>query len=74
MLVSKIQTYLSGKMHLKKVITNKHAKLGLSPKQFLNACSGLPTHRHNYCKMLEFANKKFVQINSPYCILGWVEF
>jgi hypothetical protein len=32
MLVSKIQTYLSDKMHLKKVITNKHAKLGLTPK------------------------------------------
>jgi hypothetical protein len=32
MLVSKIQTYLSDKMHLKKVITNKHTLLGLSPK------------------------------------------
>jgi hypothetical protein len=29
---SKIQTYLSDKMHLKKVITIKHAKLGLTPK------------------------------------------
>jgi hypothetical protein len=28
MLVSKIQTYLSDKMHLKKVITKKHAKSG----------------------------------------------
>jgi hypothetical protein len=37
------------------------------PKKIFNACSGLPTHRHNYCKMLEFANKKFVKINSPYC-------
>jgi hypothetical protein len=32
MLVSKIQTYLSDKIHLKKVITKKHAKLGLTPK------------------------------------------
>jgi hypothetical protein len=32
MLVSKIQAYLSDKMHLKKVITNKHAKFGLTPK------------------------------------------
>jgi hypothetical protein len=32
MLVSKIQTYLSDKMHLKKVVTNKHAKLGLTQK------------------------------------------
>jgi hypothetical protein len=31
MLVSKIQTYLCDKMHLKKVITKKHAKLGLAP-------------------------------------------
>jgi hypothetical protein len=31
MLVSKIQTYLSDKMHLKKVITNKHAIFGVSP-------------------------------------------
>jgi hypothetical protein len=31
-LVSKIQTYLSDKMHIKKVITNKHAKLGLHQK------------------------------------------
>jgi hypothetical protein len=29
-----------------------------------NACSGLPNHRHNYLKMLEFANKKI--FNSPY--------
>jgi hypothetical protein len=34
-------------------------------KKIFNACSGLPSHRHNYCKMLEFANKKFVKINSP---------
>jgi hypothetical protein len=32
MLVSKKQTYLCDKMHLKKVITNIHAKLGLTPK------------------------------------------
>jgi hypothetical protein len=32
MLISKIQTYLSDKMHLKKVITNKHAKWGLTQK------------------------------------------
>jgi hypothetical protein len=32
MLVSKIQTYLSDKMNLKKVITKKHAKLGHYPK------------------------------------------
>jgi hypothetical protein len=38
-------------------------------KKFFKACSGLPTHRHNYCKMLEFANKKFVKINFPYCVL-----
>jgi hypothetical protein len=31
MLVSKIQTYLCDKMHLKN-ITNKNAKLGLTPK------------------------------------------
>jgi hypothetical protein len=31
-LVSKIKTYLSDKMHLKKVITKTPAKLGLSPK------------------------------------------
>jgi hypothetical protein len=41
---------------------------GVSSKVKGAACSGLPTHRHNYCKMLEFANKKFVKINSPYCI------
>jgi hypothetical protein len=35
-------------------------------KKISNACSGLPTYRHNYCKMLEFANKKFVKINPPY--------
>jgi hypothetical protein len=34
--------------------------------KFFNACSGLPTHSPNYCKMLEFAKKKFVKINSPY--------
>jgi hypothetical protein len=38
--------------------------------KFFNARSGLPTHRHNYCKMLEFANKKFVKINSPYYLLS----
>jgi hypothetical protein len=27
--------------------------------------SGLPTHRHNYCKMIEFANEKIFKINSP---------
>jgi hypothetical protein len=27
-------------------------------KKFVNACLGLPTHRHNYCKMSEFDNKK----------------
>jgi hypothetical protein len=32
MLVSKIKTSLSDKMHLKKVITKKHAKLELTPK------------------------------------------
>jgi hypothetical protein len=32
MLVSKIQTYLSHKMLLKKVITRKHTKLGHIPK------------------------------------------
>jgi hypothetical protein len=32
MLFSKIQTYLSDKMHLKKVITKKHPKLGLYQK------------------------------------------
>jgi hypothetical protein len=32
MLVLKIQTYQSDKMHQKKVITNKHAKLGLTQK------------------------------------------
>jgi hypothetical protein len=30
----------------------------MGAKQLFNACSGLPTHRHNYLKMLEFANKK----------------
>jgi hypothetical protein len=34
-------------------------------KNFFNACSGLPTHRHNYCKMLEFANKFFFQNQLP---------
>jgi hypothetical protein len=34
-------------------------------KTFVNACSGLPTHTHNYFKMLEFAKKKCVKINSP---------
>jgi hypothetical protein len=32
MLVPKIQIYLRGKKHLKKVIRKKHAKLGLTPK------------------------------------------
>jgi hypothetical protein len=32
LLVSKIQTYMSDKTHLKKVITKKHAKFGLAPK------------------------------------------
>jgi hypothetical protein len=32
MLVSKIHTYLSHKMHLKKGNTKKYAKLGLTPK------------------------------------------
>jgi hypothetical protein len=32
MLISKIHTYLSDKMHIKKVITRKHAKLGLTQK------------------------------------------
>jgi hypothetical protein len=36
-------------------------------KKFFNACSGLPTHTHNYLQMLEFANKNFIKINSPYC-------
>jgi hypothetical protein len=31
--VSKISTYLSDKMHLKKVIPKKHAKLGLKQKK-----------------------------------------
>jgi hypothetical protein len=34
-------------------------------KKIFNACSGLPTHRHNYCKMLEFANKKICQNQLP---------
>jgi hypothetical protein len=129
MLVSKIQTYFCDKMHLKKVNTNKHGKLGLSPKMtglfvitffrcilsqrkvcifetsikfcifytdhdlfqkffldlyyrmmkfsggvpskvigakiFFNACLGLPTHRHNYCKMIEFAKKIFSKSTPP---------
>jgi hypothetical protein len=32
MLVSKIHTYLSDKMHLKMLLQKKHAKLGLYPK------------------------------------------
>jgi hypothetical protein len=28
-------------------------------------CSGLPTHGHNYCKMLEFANKNFSKSTLP---------
>jgi hypothetical protein len=32
MQVSKIQTYLSDKIHLKKLLQKKHAKLGLTPK------------------------------------------
>jgi hypothetical protein len=32
--------------------------------QIVNACSGLRTHRQNYLKMLEFANKNFFKINS----------
>jgi hypothetical protein len=35
-------------------------------KKFFNACSELPTHRHNYCKIIEFANKQFFKTNSPY--------
>jgi hypothetical protein len=30
----------------------------MGAKKMFNACSGLFTHRQNYLKMLEFANKK----------------
>jgi hypothetical protein len=40
---------------------------GWGRKKIVNACSGLPTHGHNYPKMLEFANKNFFKIISPYC-------
>jgi hypothetical protein len=35
-------------------------------RNFFNACSGLPMYWHNYLKILEFANKIFFKINSPY--------
>jgi hypothetical protein len=34
-------------------------------KKVFNACSGLPTHTHNYLKMLEFANKIFFSKSTP---------
>jgi hypothetical protein len=34
-------------------------------KKFSSSCSGLPTHRHNYCKMLEFANTNFSKSTPP---------
>jgi hypothetical protein len=37
----------------------------LGRKKIFNSCSGLSTHRHDYCKMLEFANKNLFKINSP---------
>jgi hypothetical protein len=39
---------------------------GYGSKKFFNACSGFPTHRHNYLNMLELANKILFKINSPY--------
>jgi hypothetical protein len=37
----------------------------MGAKKIFNACSGLPTHRHNYFKMLEFANEKIRQNQLP---------
>jgi hypothetical protein len=56
---------------LQKILQDDEIFGGVSQKvmgriKFFNACSGLPTHRHNYRKMLEFANKKVFKINSPY--------
>jgi hypothetical protein len=34
-------------------------------KKLFNACSGLPSHRRNYCKMLKFDNKKNFQSQLP---------
>jgi hypothetical protein len=34
-------------------------------KKFFYACSGLPTHGHNYWKIIEFANKNFFQNQLP---------
>jgi hypothetical protein len=34
-------------------------------KKIFNACSGLTTHWHNYCKMLEFSNKKNLSKSTP---------
>jgi hypothetical protein len=31
----------------------------MGAKKIFIACSGLPTHRHNYLKMLEFASTIF---------------
>jgi hypothetical protein len=51
MLVSKIQTLISDKMHLKKVITKKHAKLGLYQKKKISMLVQSPVFKSQVYKL-----------------------